>query len=107
MRKLLARSGWLTSFGVQHALQTKVSNDVDGRKTFSEVLDGWTTDAQLIAGLEKVGGDVAKFKASLAKINNFASFATEDEFGNFLQTRSASAAWSIPTTPRFASTRVT
>ena len=63
-----------------------LTNDPDGRKTFSEVLDGYTTDAQMIAGLEKVGGDVAKFKAGLAKINNFASFTTEDEFGNFLQT---------------------
>jgi hypothetical protein len=64
----------------------KVTNDPDGRTTFSAVLDGYTTDAQMIAGLEKVGGDVAKFKAALAKINNFASFASEDEFGNFLQT---------------------
>jgi hypothetical protein len=64
----------------------KVTNDPDGRATFSEVLRGYSTDAEMIAGLEKVGGDVAKFKASLAKINNFASFATEDDFGNFLQT---------------------
>jgi hypothetical protein len=63
-----------------------VTNDPEGRDTFSKVLDGWTTDQQLIAGLEKVGGDVARFKAALTKINNFASFATEDEFGNFLQT---------------------
>src|SRR5512139_3447123 len=52
-----------------------VTNDPDGRKTFSAVLDGYTTDAQLIAALEKVGGDVTKFKAGLAKLNNFASFA--------------------------------
>jgi hypothetical protein len=64
----------------------KVTNDPDGRKTFNDVLEGWTTDAELIAALEKQGGDVAKFKAGLAKINDFASFATEDEFGNFLQT---------------------
>ena len=63
-----------------------VTNDPEGRTTFSAVLDGWTTDAQLIAGLEKAGGDVARFKAGLAKLNNFASFASEDEFGNFLQT---------------------
>ncbi|MDQ3366855.1 MAG: hypothetical protein M3680_15640 [Myxococcota bacterium] len=63
-----------------------VTTDPDGRTTFAKVLDGWTTDAEVIAGLEKVGGDVAKFKAGLAKINDFASFATEDDFGNFLQT---------------------
>jgi hypothetical protein len=63
-----------------------VTNDPEGRTTFSQVLDGWTTDAQMIAALEKQGGDVAKFKAGLAKINNFASFTSEDEFGNFLQT---------------------
>ncbi len=63
-----------------------VSNDPDGRKTFSEVLDGWKTDADVIAGLEKVHGDVARFKAGLAKINDFASFKSEDEFGLFIQT---------------------
>ena len=63
-----------------------VANDPDGRTTFSAVLDGYMTDAQMVAGLEKVQGDVTKFKAALAKINDFASFATEDEFGNFLQT---------------------
>jgi hypothetical protein len=63
-----------------------VTNDPDGRETFSEVLDGWTTDEEVIAGLEAVGGNVAQFKAGLAKINDFASFETEDEFGNFLQT---------------------
>jgi hypothetical protein len=64
----------------------KVTNDPDGRTTFSQVLDGWTTDAELIKALEKQGGDVATFKAGLTKINNFASFATEDDFGNFIQT---------------------
>jgi hypothetical protein len=63
-----------------------VTNDPDGRRTFSEVLRGYSTDAEMIAALEKRGGDVAKFKAALPKINNFASFASEDEFGNFLQT---------------------
>lgn len=63
-----------------------VTNDPDGRGTFSEVLDGWKTDDDVIAALEKRGGDVAKFKAGLAKLNDFASFASEDEFGNFLQT---------------------
>ena len=63
-----------------------VTNDPDGRKTFSAVLDGWKTDAEVIAGLEKVHGDVATFKAGLAKINDFASFKTEDDFGNFIQT---------------------
>lgn len=63
-----------------------VAGDPDGRKTFSAVLDGWKTDAEVIAGLEKVGGDVETFKAGLAKINNFSSFASEDDFGTFVQT---------------------
>jgi hypothetical protein len=40
----------------------------------------------VIAGLEAVGGDVETFKAGLAKINNFSSFQSEDDFGTFLQT---------------------
>jgi hypothetical protein len=63
-----------------------VTNDPDHRATFSEVLDGWKTDADVIAALEKVGGDVDTFKRGLPKLNNFASFASEDEFGLFLQT---------------------
>ena len=63
-----------------------VTTDPEGRATFSEVLRGYSTDAEMIAALEKRGGDVAKFKAALPKINDFASFASEDEFGNFLQT---------------------
>ncbi len=63
-----------------------VANDPDGRTTFNEVLEGYRTDDEMIAGLEAVGGDVDKFRSGLAKINDFASFASEDEFGNFLQT---------------------
>jgi hypothetical protein len=64
----------------------EVTTDPDGRGTFTEVLDGWTTDADVIAGLEQVGGDVQRFEAGLAKLNDFGSFATEDEFGTFVQT---------------------
>jgi len=63
-----------------------VTTDPDGRATFADVLKGWTTDEEVIAGLTKVGGDVEHFKAGLVKLNDFASFASEDEFGNFLQT---------------------
>src|SRR3954468_4959639 len=35
-----------------------VTNDPDGRTTFAAVLDGWKTDADVIAALEKQGGDV-------------------------------------------------
>ena len=63
-----------------------VKNNEDGRKTFGAVLDGWKTDDDVIAHLEKVGGDVEGFKAMAAKINDFASFASEDEFGLFLET---------------------
>ena len=50
------------------------------------MLDGWTTDEQVIKGLQKVNGDVATFKKGLPNVNNFKQFKTEDEFGNFLQT---------------------
>jgi len=60
-----------------------VTNDPDGRKTFGAVLDGWKTDADVIAAFTKAHLDVATFKAALPKINNFASFATEDDFGLF------------------------
>lgn len=63
-----------------------VTNDPTNRQTFGAVLRGWTTDDEVIKALEKVGGDVDRFKAGLAKLNDFASFASEDEFGNFLQT---------------------
>lgn len=63
-----------------------VTNDPDGRATFSDVLDGWKTDEDVVKALEKIGGDVDTFKAALPKLNNVASFATEDEFGLFLQT---------------------
>gem|GEM_PF-3907996 len=63
-----------------------VTNDPDGRTKFKDVLKGWTTDDDVIKALEKRGGDVAKFRAGLAKLNDFRSFATEDEFGNFVQT---------------------
>ena len=63
-----------------------VTNDPDGRDTFADVLLGWQTDDDVIAGLEAVGGDTATFRAGLAKINDFSSFETEDEFGTFIQT---------------------
>lgn len=64
----------------------KVTNDPDGRTKFQDVLKGWTTDQQVIDALKATGGDVEKFKAGLAQLNDFRSFASEDEFGNFLQT---------------------
>jgi hypothetical protein len=63
-----------------------VTNSEDNVTTFADVLKGWSTDDAVIAHLTKVGGDVHHFKVALTKINNFASFATEDEFGLFLQT---------------------
>jgi hypothetical protein len=63
-----------------------VSNDPDGRTKFKDVLKGWTTDEEVIEALEAVGGDVAKFRSGLSKLNDFASFESEDEFGNFIQT---------------------
>jgi hypothetical protein len=63
-----------------------VTNNEDGRKTFAAVLKGWSTDADVIAHLTKVHGDVATFKAALTKVNDFKSFKSEDEFGLFLET---------------------
>lgn len=63
-----------------------VTNDPTNRQTFGAVLRGWTTDAEVITALQKNGGDVERFKAGLVKLNDFASFASEDEFGTFLQT---------------------
>lgn len=64
----------------------KVENDPDGRGTFAEVLQGWSTDEEVLANLEKAGGDVEHFRAGLTKLNDFASFESEDDFGLFLQT---------------------
>lgn len=61
--------------------------DFEGRATVADVLDGWKTDNDVIKALTAVGPQaVAKFKAGLVNINNFAQFKTEDEFGLFLQT---------------------
>ncbi|MCX5741704.1 MAG: hypothetical protein NT062_04290 [Proteobacteria bacterium] len=61
-------------------------NNEDGRATFGEALVGWTTDDEVVAHLEKAGGDVAGFKKMLVNINDFSKFTTEDEFGTFVQT---------------------
>ena len=39
-----------------------VTNNEDGRKTFADVLQGWATDDNVIAHLEKEGGDVDTFR---------------------------------------------
>ncbi len=64
----------------------KVTNDPDGRKTFADVLKGWSTDEEVIKALTDSGGDVETFKAGLPTINDFAKFETEDDFGLYLQT---------------------
>jgi len=64
----------------------KVHNDPGGRKTFAEVLVGWETDADVIKALKEWGGDYRRFEAGLKITNDFDAFATEDEFGNYLQT---------------------
>jgi len=85
----------------------KVTNDPDGRTKFQDVLKGWTTDQQVIDALKATGGDVEKFKAGLAQLNDFRSFASEDEFGNFLQTTLRLTGEVDRTTPRSGSTRAT
>lgn len=65
----------------------KTSGDT-GFKTFGKVLDGWNTDAKLLAAIDKYGNGYGKaqLQAALPAVNDFASFETEDEFGLFLQT---------------------
>jgi len=60
--------------------------DGDGFKTMGEVLDGWNTDEKMIAQIQAHGGNVEAFRTAAAKLRDTASFASEDEFGLFLQT---------------------
>jgi len=64
-----------------------VTNDPDGRKTFRDVLTGWTTDAEVKRALLQIGGDAETFEEGLDQVNDFDSFADEDDFGNYVQTR--------------------
>lgn len=64
----------------------RVTNDIDGRTTFSAVLDGWRSDREVVEALRKKGGDVRRFEEGLRILNNFAAFESEDDFGNYLQT---------------------
>jgi hypothetical protein len=60
----------------------------DGAKfeTMGEVLRGWDTDEKMIAQIERVGGDVEAFRVAAAKVRDYASFTSEDDFGTYLQT---------------------
>lgn len=60
--------------------------DGAGFATMNDVLTGWDTDAKMIAQIERVGGDPTEFKAAALKLRDYASFATEDDWGSFLQT---------------------
>lgn len=65
--------------------------DPEGRyKTFNELLDGWNSDEKLLTGL----ADEAKLMQSmingikdvyLPAVNDFNKFATEDDWGTFVQ----------------------
>jgi hypothetical protein len=62
-----------------------VSNNA-GRRNFSEVLLGWETDADVTRALLQIGGDDQYFQQGLEQTNDFGSFASEDDFANYLQT---------------------
>lgn len=65
----------------------RVTNDPDGRTTFAEVLDGWRNDDEVTTGLElRDKRAAAQFESWLDQINDFASFQSEDDFANYLQT---------------------
>jgi hypothetical protein len=67
-----------------------VDNDGD-HGTFSDVLDGWKTDADVVAAIKKYSASqstaLKEFPSAAKAISDFASFSSEDEFGAFLQTR--------------------
>jgi hypothetical protein len=63
-----------------------VTNDQDRRGTFSQVLQGWQTDAEVTRALLQIGGDTATFQDGLETVNDVASFRSEDDFANYLQT---------------------
>jgi hypothetical protein len=60
--------------------------DGAGFETMGEVLRGWDTDEKMIAQLERVGGDVERFRTAAAKVREYDAFVSEDDFGGFLQT---------------------
>jgi len=68
----------------------RVENDTE-YETFSDVLDGWKTDDAVMAAIKKhstsKSAALAAFPDAAKRIGDYASFATEDEFGIFLQTR--------------------
>jgi hypothetical protein len=60
--------------------------DGAGFTTMGEVLQGWDTNEKMIAMLEAKGGDVAAFETAAAKIQDWDSWTSEDQFGEFIQT---------------------
>jgi hypothetical protein len=72
---------WLRFLG-----SVEVTNDPNQRKTFSEVLLGWQSDAEVSAALSLRNGDVDYFESGLAVLNDLQSFQSIDDYGNYLQT---------------------
>jgi hypothetical protein len=58
----------------------------DGATTVGAMLDGWADDATMRAHLVAAGQDPSMFDAATAALAEPSRFATEDEFGRFLQT---------------------
>ena len=66
-------------------LSTRV-RDGAGFSTMHDVFVGWDTDDKIIEQIERVGGDVTKFRAAAAKVRDWDSWASEEDFGSYLQT---------------------
>jgi hypothetical protein len=60
--------------------------DGAGFTTMNQVLTGWDTDEKILAQIERVGGDKTDFETAAAKVRDYGSFATEDDWGSYLQT---------------------
>ncbi len=70
----------------QHFGHLPTPNDPDGRKTFKDVLQGWTRDEDVTRALIRQGGDAETFREGLDQVNDFEAFESEDDFGNYIQT---------------------
>ena len=64
-----------------------VTNDPDGRETFAEMMEGWRTDEEALAALRKANADMSFFVGALKNLNDFGSFKSEGEFGQYIQSR--------------------
>ncbi len=67
-----------------------LTNDPDSWKDMNRLLDGWNSDGALKTGLQAVGVpriEMQTIERQIAAVNKFDDFASEDDFGLFLQTK--------------------